>query len=846
MPEGSNAPLRVCALLAVLGCVVFLACGSLPPVGAQGLAPVRMRERLLAMSPARREGLRRTFRLDREHAPARLLVKFRSGGEVAARATVSRLLGGRSVAHLKSSDTDVVDFPGLHTELDLLAAAASLLEGGLAERIAADSVIHADAAPNDPHYDQQWSLNNHRKGYKGYLFGFDIDAERAWSVSHGSRSVVVAAADTGIDLGHPDLAANLWTNSGETGADAQGHDKRTNGVDDDGNGYVDDVHGWDWVQDDNHPSDAGGHGTHVAGTIGAVGDNNLGLTGVCWRVSLATLRILEPDGTGTLSAAVRALEYAADMGFPIVNNSWGVGIDPPELREAIRYGQERGVLFACAAGNSGANLSRFPEYPACYASDFYSVINVAASTAEGNLLHESNYGARYVQIAAPGWHIPSTYPRSKGNGTGYHASSGTSMAAPHLSGGAALIKAAAPSLTAAEIKERLLRLAVTVPAFAGRVAGNRHLSLARCVSRDVKPPEAIEAPRLLDVGSTFARLEFHAAPDRTTLGFAVGYQVRFSPVPFGDESVWQHAVPLTATFETSLKVRKVKVRVAGMPPNSTGYLAIRGEDAVVNLGPPGPTLEVRTPPEVTLFRDDFESDTPLHCTGEWHVGADPDRTGQQGQVLTENATGRRRPGEDSYATLPLLSVGRSATDGYRLDFLESGVFWGQGAGEGDSYGAVDGRTPARPWHPIALFDWSARRSSWTPASCPLDALIDGTGVLHLRFRSHPGAHAENGNWWIDQLVVHGPFVPLLSGLPHPESDAARLHVTVGGLGVTAYRFALLRPHEEPVDATFSDWRNTDHKITAHTGAPGLKRLCVQARSAKGAVSSYETYSWTQR
>ena len=266
-----------------------------------------------------------------------------------------------------------------------------------------DDPILPTALPNDPSFAQEWSLQN--TGQSGGTAGIDVNATQAWDISTGSRSVVVAVIDSGIDLTHPDLAANLWTNPGEIAG---------NGIDDDRNGFVDDVHGWNFVDNNANVQDGYGHGTHVAGIIGAVGNDGVGVTGVAWRVSLMVLRVQNDLGAGTTSAVIGALRYATtmrrDFGINVVvtNNSWEAAAGYSSVIEGlIREQGEAGITFVAAAGNHGTSNDVTPRYPSNY--DLPNVIAVASLSSSGVLAGSSDYGATTVDLAAPGTFILSTW-----------------------------------------------------------------------------------------------------------------------------------------------------------------------------------------------------------------------------------------------------------------------------------------------------------------------------------------------------------------------------------------------------------------------------------------------------
>jgi len=285
-----------------------------------------------------------------------------------------------------------------------------------------DFAIAPERFSGDPSFGSLWGLHN--TGQSGGLADADIDAPAAWDVTTGSRSVVIAVIDTGVDYTHRDLAANAWRNPGEIAGDR---------IDNDGNGFVDDVYGWDFANRDADPMDDNGHGTHVAGTIGAVGGNGVGVVGVNWQVSIMALKFLSASGSGSTSGAIGAINYATrmkrDFGVNVVatNNSWGGGGFSAALRDAIAAGGREDILFVAAAGNEGTNNDATPHYPSNYADA--AVISVAASDRVNRLASFSNVGATSVDLAAPGVSITSTLP-----GNRYGSYSGTSMAAPHVAG----------------------------------------------------------------------------------------------------------------------------------------------------------------------------------------------------------------------------------------------------------------------------------------------------------------------------------------------------------------------------------------------------------------------------
>lgn len=310
--------------------------------------------------------------------------------------------------------------------------------------------------PNDPSYDELWGLNN--AGRADGTDDADIDAPEAGDIRTGSPDVVIGVIDTGVDYTHPDLVNNMWTNSGEI---------PDNGIDDDNNGFVDDVHGYDFVNNDGDPFDDHDHGTHVAGTIAAEGNNGIGVTGVTWSAQIMALKFLDAFGFGTTFDAIQAIEYAILMGADVTNNSWGGGAFSQPLQDAIAAAGEAGQVFVAAAGNFSSNTDTAPSYPAAY--DLDNIISVAATDDDDQLASFSNFGATSVDLGAPGVDILSTTP-----GNNYGFLSGTSMASPHVTGVVSLLLAENPDLTPPEIKTRLIETVDPLPSLAGNtVSGGR-------------------------------------------------------------------------------------------------------------------------------------------------------------------------------------------------------------------------------------------------------------------------------------------------------------------------------------------------------------------------------------
>ena len=453
---------------------------------------------------------------------ARILVGFDPGVSVAAQRTAIERADATANGRLRRIRAFVVSVPAA----DRRRALAELRRDPRVRFAEPDAVYRIDTLPNDPLFGQLWGLNNTGQTVKSSTgtADADIDAPEAWSTTTGSSSVVVAVIDSGVDWHHPDLAANIWTNPGESCPGCA-----SDGVDNDGNGYVDDVHGWDFVNDDNDPFDDHGHGTHVAGTIGASGSNGVGIAGVNWNVQIMPLKFIGANGQGTADDAVRAILYATRMGAVASNNSWGGEEFSQALEDAIADADAHGSLFVAAAGNSAKNTDTTPDYPSGF--DLPNVLTVGATDQNDVRAWFSNYGKQSVDLAAPGTNIYSTWP-----GGIYRFSEGTSMAAPHVTGVAALAKAAFPSASAVGLKALILRTVDQNASFAGLSTTGGRLNARAAVTCGSGAQAWIESPAPgfeVDVGKPVSVTVVGAAcgdPAGATVGLtANGSEVELAP-----------------------------------------------------------------------------------------------------------------------------------------------------------------------------------------------------------------------------------------------------------------------------------------------------------------------------
>ncbi|MCA1818134.1 MAG: S8 family serine peptidase, partial [Acidobacteria bacterium] len=476
-----------------------------------------------------------------EFGPGRVLVRFRDEAAASAVETVPSRgadgsVGGRALV-LDAADgaqigarverfagSDIV--PGLRlayvAEAQTLAAIGAFKSRPDVLYAEPDFVRHLLLTPNDPRF------------ASGELYGLQkINAPTAWNTTQGSNGVVVGVIDEGIDTSHQDLAANVWTNPGEI---------PNNGVDDDHDGYVDDVNGWDFVHNDRTVFDSAtgdDHATHVAGTIGAVGNNGVGVVGVNWHVSLMSLKVLDGrtgagGGGGTSDELVSAYSYALMMrqrgvNLRALNNSYGGGGSSQAELDAIRALSDAGILFVAAAGNGGGDgvgddNFRLLEFPADY--DSPNVIAVAATDSNDSLTTFSNFSSRLVSIGAPGSGILSTTPNNT-----YSFFSGTSMATPHVTGAAALLCAANPNISLSQLRGALAYTGDVLPALQGKTTTGRRLNVANAVAaaleNDTTPPAPAANLNVASLSGRSVTVEWNAPGDDGNSGQASDYDFDF-------------------------------------------------------------------------------------------------------------------------------------------------------------------------------------------------------------------------------------------------------------------------------------------------------------------------------
>ena len=391
-----------------------------------------------------------------QNAPYRegeLLVRFRPGVSQHDKDLIVATQGARKEKQLKDDDSGVERLE-LRAGHDPKNATFEILLNPQVEFAEPNFLIAKDDLnPNDARFSEQWALHN--TGQNNGRFGSDINANSAWTTTTGSKSTVIAVIDSGIDFTHPDLSNNRWINPAPSAND--------------------DLHGWDFIEESAEIKDEQGHGTAIAGIIAAEGNNSLGVTGVMWRASLMSLRVLDNAGVGDIASAVEAIDYAVAHGAQVINLSWGTAGESVALKEAIERAHKRNVLVVCSAGNGGRDLDASPYYPASFALP--NLISVAATDNVDQLASWSNWGTQTVSVAAPGTNILTTQM-----GGGYWNVSGTSVAAPLVTGIAGLVKTFQPAANSRVIVRAISQAARQVGLLAGKVSSGGVANAAGALS----------------------------------------------------------------------------------------------------------------------------------------------------------------------------------------------------------------------------------------------------------------------------------------------------------------------------------------------------------------------------
>jgi subtilisin family serine protease len=400
-----------------------------------------------------------------------VLVKFKTGVSDEAIEALTARLHDRVEDRIENAGVEAIDDLDNADPASIVAEYSKLPEVEYAEPNFEINLDEAEGPlvpvlPHDPQFENQWALSN--SGQKGGKKGADISATLAWATTTGTENLVVAVLDTGVDYTHEDLAANMWSRPDGM---APYHDAEL--------GTIDDLNGFNAVDNASDPMDDNGHGTHCAGIIGAEGENDLGIAGVNWKVQIMPLKFMGPGGSGTTKDAIEAINYVIDrkkagVNVRIISASWGSTQRSRSLEAVIRKAYENDILFVAAAGNASTDNDRTPHFPSSY--DVPNVISVAALDRNDQLASFSNYGVKSVAIAAPGVDILSTWL-----GNEYEEKSGTSMATPVVSGVAALVLAENPRMSVDDLRKKLLASTDPIVALKGKTVTGGRINAAKAL-----------------------------------------------------------------------------------------------------------------------------------------------------------------------------------------------------------------------------------------------------------------------------------------------------------------------------------------------------------------------------
>lgn len=534
-----------------------------------------------------------------------VLVQFAPNASASQRAAARTAVQGRAAeaihtAAMRSAGAGVLERISLAKGVPVERAIQALAKRPGVVFAEPNWKLTAAAVSNDPYYttgSQLWGMYGDdspaASGSAGTTNQFGSQAEKAWDAGFtGSSTVVVGIVDEGIDTSHPDLAANIWVNPSEVAGD---------GLDNDGNGYVDDINGWDFFYGDNTVYDAGedSHGTHVAGTIGGAGANGIGVAGVNWNVKMISTKFLGPGG-GSTSNAIKAIDYLTDLkarhGINVVasNNSWGGGGYSSALHSAIIRGANAGILFVAAAGNGGSDgvgdsNDTTVNYPSNYstlqgtstqgAAAYEAVIAVAALTSTGGLASYSNYGSTTVDIAAPGSSINSTLP-----GGTYGNYSGTSMATPHVTGSVALYASAYPGAAAATIRNAILNSSRPTSSLAGKTVTGGRLDIAAALNAAPPVRISVSGSSVIEGNAGIAPLTFTVSLSAASAStVSVNYATANGSATAGSD---YSATSGTLSFAPGETTKTVTVDVIGdtaVEANETFSLTLAGASANASI-----------------------------------------------------------------------------------------------------------------------------------------------------------------------------------------------------------------------------------------------------------------------
>ncbi len=526
----------------------------------------------------------------------RILVRPKSGQTLT---NLHSAYGVRRLSKFKAiGGIEVLEVPHGMTAAQLIGL---YQKSGLVEYAEPDHIVHAALTPNDPYFvnGTQWHLHNN--GASGGIVGADIDATNAWDTITSAASIIVAVIDSGVRYTHQDLAPNMWHNPSPGG-----------------DGYTDDIYGINAITGSGDPNDDYGHGTHVAGLVGAKGSNGIGVCGVCWTVQIMALKFVDSQGNGSISDAITCIDYATTKGAKVMNFSWGdTTFTSQALYDAISAARDAGIIFVAACGNEGTNTDVTPYYPSSYTLD--NIISVAATTRADQLASYSSYGPATVDLGAPGDTIFSCWNSSDSS---YQYLSGTSMAAPIVAGACALLWSEYPSESYSDIINRIVNNTDPLPMLAGKCVSGGRLNLAKAMNAPPPtPPPTVTVtasdPIAVISTSDTGAFTFTRTGD-TSSALTVNYQLGGSAVKWDDYRRPQGDMPTSVTIPSGTNALTMIIDAIG---NETGA---NPETVVLSLSsnadyaigsPSGGTITIY--PSTPLFIQNLHFTPPSGVTVTW-------------------------------------------------------------------------------------------------------------------------------------------------------------------------------------------------------------------------------------
>lgn len=633
---------------------------------------------------------------------------------------------------------------------------ASLERDPIVRYVEPNYIMQVSKEPDDADYSKQWSLNN--TGQTGGVADADVDAPEGWDVTTGSPNALVVIIDTGIDYTHEDLIPNLWFNPGE----CSGTTCEANGTDDDNNGYIDDFHGINAITDTGDPMDDYGHGTHVAGTIGASGNNKLGVVGMNWNIKIVACKFLGASGGGSVAGAVKCFNYAHDLktkknlNVVATNNSWG-GSAPSDALEEAMAGDDQ-PLHVCAAGNGNSGA---PHYPAAFELD--NIVSVASTDHSDMYSEFSNYGD-WVDLAAPGSDILSTVPTGNCaicDPSGYAVISGTSMATPHVTGAAELIAAKYPNLTPVQIKQRLLTGVDPLSDTSKNTATNGRLNLLNTLEEDEDAPAAPADLAVTKVLMTQVQLSWTATGDDGTSGNANLYDVRYATTPINPDN-WATATPATGEPKPGAPGASEQFAVSGLAADTTYYFALKVLDNVGNESDLSNVVISKTSAGSIVYEDDMESgEGEWTITGNnslWHLSELRANSPTHAWYYGDDSKKNYDTGGTTNGMLTSPVVELSSNDDVLLVFHEwSQLEASQGYDRTRVQVSVDGTT----WETV--FESHGTNDQWERRAVDLTPYVEDSETVQVRFWFDSIDNRFNTfeGWYVDDvsIVVAMPSAP---------------------------------------------------------------------------------------